>query len=172
MIHAVLIEALFSSGFDTQLQDLGMWVTVITGYTEIIVQGRADPPWWQQCHQAVSFITFPNTVPTVLALLGVLPGVIAEIVSCPNCGPEVSFFQSSNLLLSPQCRATACSGTCFQVYLLGSLESFESKAIFRVSRKGTRLHSSFNIVSVPVEMALGDSTGPFADAGSHGDHPL
>lgn len=72
----------------------------------------------------------------------------------------------------PTMQATACSGTCFQVYLLGSLESFESKAIFRVSRKGTRVHSSFNIVSVPVEMALGDSTGPFADAGSHGDHPL
>lgn len=199
MIHAILLEAVFRGEFGFYHTIAGLWdvshhhhwlhrdhpsgTTECTVYDGSLIKqypehsytqlGRLYPGLW--CSSSEFFA------------LAWASGVIAVIVSRPNCGPEVSFFESSNLRLKhsswrraqtycnvhyPQCTATACCGICYKVYLLVSLESLESKEISRVSRKGRQVNSILNIVSLPVGMALTETTGPFVDAGSHGDHPL
>lgn len=111
MIHAILLEAVFRGEFGFYHTVAGLWdvshrhhwlhrdhpsgTTECTVYDGSVIKqypehsytqlGRLYPGLWCSSSEFFAFAW--------------ASGVIAVIVSRPNCGPEVSFFESSNLRL-------------------------------------------------------------------------
>lgn len=78
-----------SLDFDTQLRDFELWVTVITGYTQTILQGRMNTPFMMAVSLLISR-TFQNTVWTpvcraLLLLLWVFRPCLSLDRDCSDC---------------------------------------------------------------------------------------